>query len=87
MRATADEVVLNNTPMPYPPAFIDGAKEIMTGAQYRELLADQEATRVTARMLEIERAAAYAGKLKLGKNSARDYGVPFNGPPSEVPRP
>ncbi len=86
-RETAEEALIKNTPMPYPQAFIDGAKAIMTEAQYRELLAAQEATRVTARMLEIERAAAYAGKLKLGKNSARDYGVPFNGPPSEVPRP
>ncbi|MBI2511531.1 MAG: sigma-70 family RNA polymerase sigma factor [Opitutae bacterium] len=86
-REAAEQSFAQNTPMPYPQAFLDGAKAIMTEAQYRELLVEQEGTRVSARMLEIERAAAYAGKLKLGKNSAREYGVPFNGPPSEVPRP
>lgn len=86
-RDVADQLFAQNAVVPYPQAFLDGAKAIMTEAQYRELLAGQEGMRIHARMLEIERAAAYAGKLKLGKNSARDYGVPFQGPPSEMPRP
>lgn len=83
-RESAERAYAQNTIVPYPQAFLDGAKAIMTEAQYRELLAEQEGTKMRARMLEIERAAAYAGKLKLSKNSARDYGVPFQGPPSEV---
>jgi hypothetical protein len=83
-RESTEQAYAQNTVVPYAQAFLDGAKAIMTEAQYRALLAEQEGTRVRARMIEIERAAAYAGKLKLGKNSARDYGVPFQGPPSEV---
>lgn len=83
-RESAELAYAQNTVVPYPQAFVDGAKAIMTEAQYRELLAEQDGARVRARMIEIERAAAYAGKLKLGKNSARDYGVPFQGPPAEI---
>ncbi|WP_415910300.1 RNA polymerase sigma factor [Oleiharenicola sp. Vm1] len=84
-RASAEQAYAQNTVLPYPQAFIDGAKAILTDAQYRELLAEQESARVRSRMIEIERAAAYAGKLKLGKNSARDYGVPAAAsPPTEI---
>lgn len=69
----AETSLAQMSPLPLPKAFLDGAKAIMTDEQYRELLADQEASRIRARMLEIERAAAYAGKLKLSKGSAREY--------------
>lgn len=86
-REVREQTYAQNTVVPYPQAFIEGAKTILTEAEYRALLEEQEGAQIAARMIEIERAAAYAGKLKLGKNSAREYGVPFQGPPSEVRQP
>lgn len=84
-REAEEQAYAQNTVLILPPAFVAGAKAIMTEAQYGELLVEQQSAHARARMIEIERAAAYAGKLKLGKNSARDYGVPAApSPPSEI---
>lgn len=56
-----------------PAPFVEGARSILTPAEYRELLAAQESGRNLDRMAEIARAAAYAGKLKLSKGSQRIY--------------
>lgn len=56
-----------------PADFVEGARPILSPAEYRELLAEQESGRDLDRMAEISRAAAYAGKLKLSKGSQRLY--------------
>lgn len=56
-----------------PAGFVEGARPILSPAEYRELLAEQESGRDLDRMAEIARAAAYAGKLKLSKGSQRIY--------------
>jgi RNA polymerase sigma factor (sigma-70 family) len=53
--------------------FIIGAKSIMTAQQFHELLEENQSAVSFARMLELQRAAAYAGKLKLSRKSEKDY--------------
>ncbi len=53
--------------------FIRGAKSIMTDAEIRELVEENDSAALHARMLEMQRAAAYAGKLKLSRQSQKDY--------------
>lgn len=69
--------------MPLPDAFVAGAKNIMNAEDYAQLLAQQRLAEAYFKLADISVEAAYAGKLKLRKSSARDYAIETAKPSGE----
>jgi RNA polymerase sigma factor (sigma-70 family) len=59
-----------------PDTFLAEAKPLLSEENYQGLIAMNQQGAAWARMQEIARAAAYAGKLKLSKSSGKIYGEP-----------
>lgn len=66
----------SSDPQVLPDAFLDKARSIVSEETYEHFMSQQKMSEATSRMNAIARAAAYEGKLKLNKSSARLYATP-----------